>query len=107
MTYPTIVLITSFGAVFFMMNFIVPMFADVFKRFGGDLPFITALIVKISKVFSKYFILFFLVLIATISFIISQRKKQWFREHSTKIVLKIPLIGRLSVKYTWQGFVIP
>ena len=54
LSYPSIVFLTAFGAIFFMMKFIVPMFADVFLRFGGDLPYITKLIIKISKAFSLY-----------------------------------------------------
>ena len=43
-----LVLSTSFAAIFFMIKFVVPMFADVFKRFGGKLPYLTALIVDFS-----------------------------------------------------------
>jgi type IV pilus assembly protein PilC len=49
LTYPAIVLLTSFGAIFFMLNFIVPMFSDIFKRFGGKLPYITQSIIHVSN----------------------------------------------------------
>jgi type IV pilus assembly protein PilC len=38
LTYPCVVMTTPLGAVFFMLKFVVPVFGDVFKRFGGHLP---------------------------------------------------------------------
>jgi type IV pilus assembly protein PilC len=53
-TYPLLVLVTSFAAVFFMIKFVVPMFADVFQRFGGKLPYLTSLIVSFSDWLDRY-----------------------------------------------------
>lgn len=48
LAYPALVLTTAGGAVLFMLHFIVPMFADVFRRFGGELPPLTQAIVHLS-----------------------------------------------------------
>jgi type IV pilus assembly protein PilC len=48
LAYPVLVLGTAVGAVLFMLRFIVPMFADVFKRFGGELPPLTRAIVSLA-----------------------------------------------------------
>jgi type IV pilus assembly protein PilC len=48
LAYPVMVLGTAVGAVLFMLRFIVPMFADVFKRFGGELPPLTRAIVGLA-----------------------------------------------------------
>jgi type IV pilus assembly protein PilC len=98
LTYPSIVLFTSFGAIFFMLNFIVPMFADIFKRFGGDLPYITALIVSLSDMLSDYFYLIVLFFATIFIFVYTQRQKIWFRDYSVRIILKIPLIGEIIRK---------
>lgn len=98
LTYPAIVLCTSMGAIFFMMNFVVPMFADVFKRFGGNLPFITALILDISNTMSKYFYVIFLAIFGLIAAVMSQRKKEWFRAFSSRLILKIPFMGEMVRK---------
>lgn len=97
-TYPAIVLLSSLGAVFFMIKFVVPMFADVFLRFGGKLPWITAAIISFSGWFDRYFMfvmLFFLILIV-VYFL--KRKSDWFRNVSSKILLKIPVVGDLVRK---------
>ena len=54
LSYPSVILLTAFGAIFFMMRFVVPMFADIFKRFKGDLPAITKLVIRISGWFADY-----------------------------------------------------
>lgn len=97
-TYPAIVLTTSLGAVFFMINFVVPMFADVFKRFGGKLPWITEFILGISIFADTYFIYFFIFMAFVILLILVNRKALWFRRISSKIVLKIPMAGDLIRK---------
>ena len=62
MSYPIVILITALGAVFFMLRFMVPMFEDVFKRVGGDLPGITKIVIKLSDFMGTYFTGFMLVL---------------------------------------------
>jgi type IV pilus assembly protein PilC len=98
LTYPAIVLFASFGAVLFMMNFIVPMFADIFKRFGGDLPVLTKIILNISNGIRHYFFLVFGLLSLTGILVYKQRQKPWFRNTSSAIILKMPLFGEMVRK---------
>lgn len=97
-TYPAIVLCTSMGAVLFMIKFVVPMFADVFLRFGGDLPWITAQIIGVSNWFDKYFIFLVLLIFIFIACYLFFRKTQEFRKISSKLVLKFPVVGDLVKK---------
>jgi type IV pilus assembly protein PilC len=98
LTYP--VIITSFAliAVLFMLNFVVPMFADVFKRFGGELPAITKFILRASEVIKAGFWYIIFLMGALISFLFYQRKKQWFRSLFGKLILKTPVVGKLVHK---------
>lgn len=98
LSYPVLVLSTSFGAIFFMMNFIVPMFADIFKRFGGNLPGITQAIVSISEVVNNYILYVFLMIIGTIIFLFTQKQKVWYQKWSAILIIKIPLMGDLIKK---------
>lgn len=98
LTYPCIVLASSLGAVFFMLKFIVPMFGDVFRRFGGHLPWITEEIIDISKALEDNFY-FGIIIIATIVIsIYSLRNTAQFKRVASGIVLKIPVIGNLVQK---------
>ncbi|MFN6945507.1 MAG: type II secretion system F family protein [Cytophagaceae bacterium] len=98
LTYPGIVLFTSLVAVFFMMNFIVPMFAEVFKRFGGDLPYITALILSIADAMSEYFYVLVLILAGIYIFIYFNKKKNWYRKFMANAVLRMPVAGEMVRK---------
>ncbi|HVD97206.1 MAG TPA: type II secretion system F family protein [Cytophagaceae bacterium] len=104
LTYPAIVLCTSFGAIFFMLNFIVPMFADVFKRFGGKLPFITSVIVDMSNWIGSYFYLVFLILAIVVGFLISQRKHLWYRKFFSLLIIRIPFVGDMIRKIYMARF---
>lgn len=98
LSYPTIVLFTAFGVVFFMMNVVVPMFADIFKRFNHELPFITRTIMRISGHVANYSIYFIVLLLTGIGVLRMQRNKKWFRHYGTQLLLKLPLIGNLIQK---------
>lgn len=97
-TYPVLVLSTSFAAIFFMIKFVVPMFADVFKRFGGKLPYITSLIVSFSDWFDRYIYLLLFIVAALIIFYFFSRKKKWFKKYTALILLRIPVVGEILKK---------
>ncbi|WP_259071773.1 type II secretion system F family protein [Mucilaginibacter sp. X4EP1] len=98
LTYPCVVLTSSLGAVFFMLKFVVPMFGDVFKRFGGQLPWLTEKIIGVSQAMENNFWRFVLFTILTISFILFTRKTEKFRKIFSGLVLRTPLIGNLVQK---------
>ncbi|HSZ72320.1 MAG TPA: type II secretion system F family protein [Cytophagaceae bacterium] len=98
MTYPGIVLCVSVGAIFFMLNFVVPMFSDIFKRFGGKLPPITKFIINAAAVVHDYGLIFLLVVAGLIWFIARQRHQELFRKYASHIVLKVPFVGELIRK---------
>jgi type IV pilus assembly protein PilC len=98
LTYPCVVLSTSLGAVFFMLKFVVPMFGDIFKRFGGHLPWITEKIIAISQLMEAGFLRVFILLFLCLALIYSTRKTERFRQLSSKLILKIPVIGNLVQK---------
>jgi type IV pilus assembly protein PilC len=98
LTYPCVVLTTSLGAVFFMLKFVVPMFGDVFKRFGGKLPWITEKIIGISNAMENNFWRFLILVALIIGFILFTRKTPKFKEISSKILIRIPIVGNLVQK---------
>jgi type IV pilus assembly protein PilC len=55
MVYPAVVMSVAFVVLFVLVTFLVPVFAGIFKQFGGDLPAITQLTVGLSNFFKGYF----------------------------------------------------
>lgn len=104
LSYPMVVTLTAFFAVFFMLKFIVPMFADVFKRFNSDLPGITKAVITLSDKVSAFFPIFLLIVIAIGVFIYSKRKEEWFRRYYSSALLKTPLVGDLTRKINVSRF---
>jgi type IV pilus assembly protein PilC len=98
LTYPCIVMATSLGAVFFMLKFVVPMFGDVFKRFGGELPWVTAKILHISQALENSFWYIIFVICAMIAFAMTSRNKEWYKRAVSMTILKMPLVGALVQK---------
>lgn len=98
LTYPIIVLCTSLGAVFFMLKYVVPMFADVFTRFGGELPAITAFILRMSNLLDSTFGWTLLGIVSLVVFLYVNRRKTWYRKWSSTILLRIPVAGEIVSK---------
>ena len=49
LSYPALVLVVALGVILFMLNFLIPMFEDIFKRMGGELPAITQTLIGVSE----------------------------------------------------------
>jgi len=103
-SYPVIVLLTAMVAIYFMMNFIVPMFQDVFQRYGKELPALTKLVIRISRGFSTYFFIFLVMTILFILLVRFIRNKQWYRRIISNLLLHIPVFGKLIRKVHLSRF---
>tara|TARA_R110002049_G_scaffold66243_1_gene173123 strand:- start:339 stop:1460 length:1122 start_codon:yes stop_codon:yes gene_type:complete len=98
LAYPVFVLLITFAVLYFMLSFVVPMFASVFQQFGKDLPEITQFVVNISNNFNTILLITF----GCLSSIIIVHK--FFKNHmvykniTSQIILKVPYFGRLIKK---------
>lgn len=98
MIYPVIILIVILGVVLMMMFVLVPSMSDIYKDFGADLPIITKMIMAMSDFALNYWwavIIIFLVLFLGFRFYKSTEKG---KKTIDKIILKIPIIGKLVSK---------
>ncbi|MEC3882012.1 type II secretion system F family protein [Parapedobacter sp. 10938] len=98
LTYPVIVILTSFAAIFFMMNFVVPMFADIFQRSGGNLPPVTRLIVNVSDLSRRYAPLMVFLAMLLFGWLYIRRKNPWNRRWTAYVFLNLPIFGRMVRK---------
>lgn len=98
LSYPIIVLTTAFAAVFFMLQVVVPMFADVFKQFGGQLPWLTQQVVKLSDLFKNYTLWLLLFFAFGFFLIYYFRKQEQVKKIRSSILLKMPVFGDLVHK---------
>jgi len=97
-SYPVLVIITAVVVVLFMMNFIVPMFEELFKRFNGELPTLTRIVIQTSEFISKYSWSMIVVVSAITTLILMVRKKDFYRKITSEFILRVPGIKTIVKK---------
>ncbi|MFH6986033.1 type II secretion system F family protein [Marinoscillum luteum] len=95
LSYPILITLTSFGAVSFMIFFIIPMFEEVFLRFNSDLPALTKTIIGLSRGFRSNALLLFSSVGIILFSIYALRKNLRFRWFKEWIWLRVPLGGEI------------
>lgn len=98
LTYPIVVLTMSVLIVQFMLSFVVPMFTDIFKHTGAELPATTQLLIKLSA--KSGLIFYSLIALVIAGFLIhkTQNQKIWFRKYTSYFLLKVPVVRDLIQK---------
>lgn len=93
LTYPIIILSTAILVVVFMLNFVVPMFEDIFTQQKVELPGITKFIIDLSGILKQYGWFLFLGLMVLFSSRILLKKKTWYKRAKDNAMLRVPFIG--------------
>lgn len=99
MTYPIAVIVVAIVVTAILLIKVVPAFESVFRSFGSDLPAFTLLVVGISHLLQKWWIIALLLLAAT-SFTIAElnKRSENFRNNKERFLLKVPIIGAILYK---------
>jgi type IV pilus assembly protein PilC len=98
LTYPVVVLTMSVLIVQFMLSFVVPMFSDIFKHTGTELPVTTQLLIKISAKSGLIFYSLVILIVLGMLFHKTQQHKIWFRKYTAWFFLRVPVINELIKK---------
>ena len=99
LTYPSAVIIVAFIVTAILLLFVVPVFEDLFKSFGADLPIFTRMIVDMSKALKQIWWLVLGIIFAVIYiFIYFKKRSPAFNRYLDRILLKIPVIGTILNK---------
>ncbi|MAU26789.1 MAG: general secretion pathway protein GspF [Muricauda sp.] len=94
MTYPIIILCTAVLVVIFMLRMVVPMFEDIFRQNGVELPTITKWIIAASNGIKDYGWLTLLLIIGFILFRKVLFKKESVQRKRDTLLLKVPFLGQ-------------
>src|SRR3546814_5179671 len=81
-----------------MLNFIVPLFADIFARSGSALPPITQLIVSLSDASRTYAPLAAVAAIALGGWLYARRGAEWNRRWMAWLWMHLPVFGPMVRK---------
>lgn len=102
--YPTLVLITSFGVVTFMLIFIVPVFAKVYKQFKAELPINTQVLVTLSAFILHYWWAAILGVVALVFLAKRLTATEPGRKWLDGVKLRMPVLGKLNRKIAIARF---
>jgi type II secretory pathway component PulF len=96
MIYPVILIVLCLGAVLFLTIKVIPVIAEQIEKTGQELPWITKFLVRVSNVFTSWYLL--IIIAATAMIIYSVRK--FFRSDKgarlrDKFLLWLPVFGPL------------
>jgi len=94
-TYPAFVIGITILVLIFMLRSVVPMFAKVFKQFGGELPSLTKKIIYISDHSSYIFGTISVLILTLIAIHFYFKKNLNYRSFISNIMLKIPFFGKI------------
>ena len=94
LTYPIIILSTAVLVVVFMLQFVVPMFQDIFTQQKVELPAITKIIIDFSEFIKNYNGLLVLLLISFFFTNLFLKENRKYKRIKDTLVLKIPYVGK-------------
>ena len=99
MIYPGVVVSFAIAVLLALVAFIVPVFAKVFKDFGGKLPGLTQFTVGLSNFITSKWYLVIVITVAVIWGFFAWKKSSWGRPQWDRFRLRIPLrIGEVVQK---------
>jgi type IV pilus assembly protein PilC len=93
MTYPAVVMTVCLGASIFMLMFIIPTFAQMFKDFGGELPLPTKIVMGLSDFLRANWYLLVGAIVGAAYAFRRYYKSQAGRYRVDRVMLKMPIIG--------------
>jgi type IV pilus assembly protein PilC len=90
MIYPSVIISFAMIILLALVAFVVPVFAKVFKEFGGNLPPLTKVTVGASHIVTSYWYMMFLVTGGVIFAFLRWKSSEWGRPQWDAFRLRIP-----------------
>ena len=99
LTYPIAVIVVAFIVTTILLIFVVPVFSDMFKSFGADLPGFTKMVVHMSEWMQAWwYIVVGIIVGAVYVFGYFKKRSKAFNHFLDKTMLKLPIVGLILNK---------
>ena len=98
MSYPVVVGVIAMGVVVFLLSSIVPMFADMFAGFGGELPWVTQMVLGASEFVKVYWYVVLGAIILFITTIWGMKRTERGKFILDTFLLRMPVFGKIFKK---------
>lgn len=104
MIYPAVILVVAAVVILVFTFKIVPVFQDLFKSFGAQLPPFTQAVIDVSSFMKKYFIIIAAAVIAAAIFFKRAISTKLGRRIFELFMLKMPVVGSLMLYVAIEKF---
>ena len=104
MVYPATIIGVAFLVVLFMLTFVIPTFATMFKNLGADLPLPTQIVLWLSDFVRSWFVFIILGVFGVIFAVRSYYKTEQGKSTIDAMLLKTPVFGMLIRKVAVARF---
>src|SRR5699024_902640 len=54
MVYPALLVVLAIGSLILLMGYVIPQFTPMFEEFGGELPFLTQIVMAVGSALQNY-----------------------------------------------------
>ncbi len=98
MSYPIVVGIIAMGVVIFLLSSIVPMFAEMFAGFGGELPWVTQMVLSASEFVKGYWYLIVGAILIFVTTIYAMKRTERGNLILDTFLLRMPVFGNIFKK---------
>lgn len=99
LTYPIAVLVVAFIVTAILLIFVVPVFEDLFKGFGADLPAFTKFVISLSEwVQEWWWAVVGVIAVCGYTFSYFKKRSRPFNHFLDRALLKIPVVGMILEK---------
>jgi type II secretory pathway component PulF len=104
MVYPAVLVVLAIGVLIFLLTFFIPRFSTMFSDFGGQLPYLTQIIINISHFVRDYILFVAIGLIVGGLAFRSYLASDIGRRRIEKIVLGTPVLGTVIAHFALVRF---
>ena len=104
LAYPAVILTVGTGAIVFLMTFVIPRFAVIFKDLGQAIPLPTQILLDVSAAIVNYWWIGLFVILATVLGWRMYTNSPEGRLKWDQTLLRLPLIGGLTLKIETARF---
>ncbi len=99
LTYPVAVLVVAFAVTVLLLIFVVPVFEDLFKSFGADLPSFTRMVIDMSEWMQEWWWIVIGIIVGSVyAFGYFKKRSREFNHYIDKTLLKVPVVGLILKK---------
>jgi type IV pilus assembly protein PilC len=104
MVYPSTILAVALIVTVVLLVYVIPIFGDMFKDFGAELPLPTQFVMAISGYTRKYFLVGVVLLVLLVMGIRWYYKQENGRRRIDRLLLRVPVFGDLLRKIAVARF---